>query len=491
MRTNIIKRLTLTLVALTALTTGVRGQMETEVLTYSGEYTFTGTHFSATGNPVVGYNGLRIGPDNTIIISSIDGCVINQVSLTIGDGAGYASTITTTAGTLEGSNIININDTTLEISSTANSGCWIIGITVSYTPKWAMARYTDGTTAKMTMGADDVTVGYELVRDMSYQVAFNLAVDSLRLAFDSEIGEYSFADYPNAEDVFSQFIVVDNITGTPDTLTSDDYKLSAYQAQDGQPTGNTVDHLWPGQYVLVATGKGNYDGTVVSPVVTFYESYNLVVKPTNTFSADKLERVTVDGQALTLNANGKAVCAGVSPDSQVLLKAKRGYVYESVEVTDPLIVNPHVGQLIGSDGKNYASTNDIPMDVDPAAVIVYVDPNGNGLAMAMNEMMDRMNRADAIEACSNKTAPEDLSWHLPSRDELVKIFTNDEGRVIINDMNNILIMAGADSWQSGTDYWVIDEGDLYFQAIKITDRGIVLADMDLTDLSNVRAVLAF
>ena len=98
----------------------------------------------------------------------------------------------------------------------------------------------------------------------------------------------------------------------------------------------------PGYYWIKAepTDENSpYDGTVYSSEFTVVEKYDLTVKPANDFSKGKIESVTVGSESVTIDANtGEATKTGIAPDTEVKIKAKRGYVIEKVEAGKNLTV---------------------------------------------------------------------------------------------------------------------------------------------------------
>ena len=139
----------------------------------------------------------------------------------------------------------------------------------------------------------------------------------------------------------------------------------------------------------------------------------------NTIEAGKAT-VTVDGTAATVT-DGKL--QGVKMGSEVKVKAKEGYKFRKVEVKKKeaapalSITNPAVGQVIGSDGKNYAYGS-LPTDVTAVAKICYVDGTGHGLALALTDEESKMNWSTAIETCAAHTpAFTGGTWKLASKAE--------------------------------------------------------------------------
>jgi len=80
------------------------------------------------------------------------------------------------------------------------------------------------------------------------------------------------------------------------------------------------------------------------------------------------------------------------------------------------ITSPEVGQVIGSDGKNYAYGS-LPTGVTAVAKICYVS-GSNGLALALTDEEGKMNWSTAIETCAAHTpAFTGGTWKLASKDE--------------------------------------------------------------------------
>ena len=141
----------------------------------------------------------------------------------------------------------------------------------------------------------------------------------------------------------------------------------------------------------------------------------------NTIEAGKAT-VTVGGTAATVT-EGKL--QGVKMGSEVKLKANPGYKFRKVEVkkgAESLITNPVVGQVIGSDGKNYAYAS-LPTGVTAVAKICYVS-GSNGLALALTDEESYMEWSTAIETCAAHTpAITGGTWKLATKDEWSNMIT--------------------------------------------------------------------
>ena len=85
------------------------------------------------------------------------------------------------------------------------------------------------------------------------------------------------------------------------------------------------------------------------------------------------------------------------------------------QYTSLILVNPAKGQVIGSDGKNYAPDS-VPEGVTKVAMIASVSGSG-GLAIALADE-GKMNWDTAMSRCKSKTPVfTNGTWKLPSVDE--------------------------------------------------------------------------
>ena len=139
----------------------------------------------------------------------------------------------------------------------------------------------------------------------------------------------------------------------------------------------------------------------------------------NTIEAGKAT-VTVGGTAAEVT-DGKL--KGVKMGTEVKIKANTGYKFRKVEVKKKAsapslsITNPVVGQVIGSDGKNYAAGATLPTGVTAVAKICYVS-GSNGLALALTDEEGEMDWNTAIETCAAHTpAFTGGTWKLATKAE--------------------------------------------------------------------------
>lgn len=206
----------------------------------------------------------------------------------------------------------------------------------------------DKTEATIKMPTFDATVNYMLVRDMQDEA--NPVIFSGLPTNDEPIVVKKGSDgkYQPAEALTIQLIdplaaaEAQNIIGadgiTIKVLVGAENELGAIDFDQDNPI--TLEaflaDMKPGYYWIKAepTDENSpYDGTVYSSQFTAVEKYDLTVKPANDFSKGKIESVTVGSESVTIDANtGEATKTGITPDTEVKIKAKRGYVIDKVEV---------------------------------------------------------------------------------------------------------------------------------------------------------------
>ena len=110
------------------------------------------------------------------------------------------------------------------------------------------------------------------------------------------------------------------------------------------------------------------------------------------------------------------------------------------------ITSPAVGQVIGSDGKNYDYAS-LPTGVTAVAKICYVS-GSNGLALALTDEESYMNWSTAQTTCAAHTAPfTGGTWKLASRDEWNNMIA-DAG----SDLRDGFSSVGGTNMQEGR-YW--------------------------------------
>jgi len=131
------------------------------------------------------------------------------------------------------------------------------------------------------------------------------------------------------------------------------------------------------------------------------------------------------------------------------------YYQSTVKMAKPLtLTGPAVGQVIGSDGKNYAASASLPSGVTKVAMIAYVS-GSNGLALALADE-GFMNWATAVTtAAAHTPAFTGGTWKLPTKDEWNQMFSANGGSEgSYTGLNTALAAAGGDGSKLQDDiYW--------------------------------------
>ncbi len=363
------------------------------------------------------------------------------------------------------------------------------------------------TTASFTMPANDVTVNYILVRDLEDQtnkVTFSgLPTGDGLIVKKGSDGKYKFGIDPT-------FKLTDPLADNADIIAATGLTVTVEKKGEGDTwtSGTLADFqadMQPGTYKLKAVPKdatSPYDGTVYSSEFTVVEQYDLTVKPANDFSKGKIESVTVGTEEITPDANtGKATKEGIAPDTEVKLKAKRGYVIESVEAKKFVPAEGHdltasaVGDIVGSDGKTYAAADkdNLPKNVTAVAMVAYKNGTG-GLAIALSDE-GSMNFSTAKSTCESKTAISGATWKLPSKNQWEQIFSANGGNNnSCTGLNTAIDNAGGTALVAGKVYWSTSPAMLsgtYFCLIINNDGSISSQTGSTGKYKMTRAILTF
>ena len=235
------------------------------------------------------------------------------------------------------------------------------------------------------------------------------------------------------------FTVAKTATVTVTATPKEGYKF-LYWADDQTNTN-------PVREVTIEPGEADMTLTAVfaEPTynVTFVKRTNL-----NEWSATPNTEVKKDTK-VNINYTGTKKVLGVKAAKKVLL-----------------IVNPEVGQIIGSDGKNYDANATLPDGVTAVAKICYVgsetgdEDYTNGLALALSDK-GSMNWSTATgasgAAAHTPAAPTTTSsWMLPSQDQWNKMINAAGGYTALRD--GFSGITGASNLMPGT-YWSSTEVD--------------------------------
>ena len=204
------------------------------------------------------------------------------------------------------------------------------------------------TEASFKMPAYDATVNYEIVRDMQDEanpVIFSgLPTTAPIVVKKGDDGKYQpietltiqLIDPLAAAEDAKNIIGADGITIKVLVGAENEKGAIDYDQENPITLEAFLADMKPGYYWIKAESTDEnspYDGTVYSSEFTAVEQYDLTVKPANDFSKNGLDAVTVGSESVTIDANtGEATKTGIAPDTEVKIKAKRGYVIDKVEV---------------------------------------------------------------------------------------------------------------------------------------------------------------
>ena len=133
------------------------------------------------------------------------------------------------------------------------------------------------TEASFDMQTDDVTVNYELVRDMSVQMSATMGdgTDGYRIRIKKDGNDYVPV---NTEDMLIS--VTDELDDKhPDLTVNTDFTLLVQKKGEGDTWTDlsNEDKLSVGTFRYKVTGVGNYDGTIYSNEFKLFEGYELKI----------------------------------------------------------------------------------------------------------------------------------------------------------------------------------------------------------------------
>ena len=155
-----------------------------------------------------------------------------------------------------------------------------------------------------------------------------------------------------------------------------------------------------------------------------------------------------------------------------------------------------MGQLIGSDGKNYTT---LPSGVTAVAMIAYVGSDTydatykNGLAIALADEA-KSNWSTAKSTCEGKTAITGAKWCLPSQDQWKQMFKANGGNEgSYTGLNTTITTARGTALPEYAGYWSSSESrpgvDAYFVFLNYVYADWMWGSEDSDN--QVRACLAF
>ncbi len=217
-----------------------------------------------------------------------------------------------------------------------------------YTPAGTATLSDDMKSAEFEMPGNDVTVDYELVRDMEYAVSVEMLTDRIQIKNDGEkfVPVDEFQLVPTVKDVID--------SETPVILEPNKDYTIAIQKKDGDEWVN-AETFSVGMFRIVITGMGLYDGVCYSSELQLFEGYEVQIAAGEyaTFFTD--ENLTVEdeyAQLYTITAIN---------DTKAVLSSKLDVVPANIPV---LIFNS------SDEAKTFLLK---PTDQSPASFMYYAN----------------------------------------------------------------------------------------------------------------------
>ena len=203
------------------------------------------------------------------------------------------------------------------------------------------------------MPASDVTVSYELVRDLTVAVDLNLLIDQqpVTRARIARVGNGPYQLQGNW-----QFAAIDKLDAqNPVSLTNGElvYTLKKKDG-DGYVAVNTETDLAPGLWRLEATANEGkpYDGTIYSADIELYAVYDLYLSP----AQDENVSVTANDKAVSPDAEGKI--SEVESGKTVKLNVTNAdYIIRKAKVKGATVSYKVESQF--TNGNNYGASTDL------------------------------------------------------------------------------------------------------------------------------------
>ena len=258
------------------------------------------------------------------------------------------------------------------------------------------------TEASFAMPAFDATVNYMLVRDMQDE-ANPVAFSGLPSSGNIVVKKGDDGKYQPAEALTIQLIDLLAAAEAQNIIGAEGITVKVLVGDGGTPIEYDQDNpitleafladMKPGYYWIKAepTDENSlYDGTVYSSEFTVVEQYDLTVKPADEYSKGKLDNVTVGTEEITPDATtGKVTKTGIDPDTEVKLKAKRGYVIEKVEAKKTVIpmlnaaTTENIGMVVCNKGHLHDAKEAVPDGCTAVGILGKVTGTGHGLILAL------------------------------------------------------------------------------------------------------------
>ena len=220
-------------------------------------------------------------------------------------------------------------------------------------------------------------------------------------------------------------------------------------------SGGTITATGGGSYSGGAGIGGSYRGTCGAITIT---SGVTSVTATKGSGAPNSIGAGSSGTCGTVTIGGTEYASGISQSP---------YEYP----TALSLTSPTVGQVIGSDGNNYAAAS-VPSGVTKVAMIAYVSgTHGLAIALADEGYMDWTTAKSACEA--HTPAFTGGTWKLPSQDEWKQMFfANGDDDSSYSGLNNALAAAGGNSSK------LQDEYEEYWSSSEFDEDGVWYVTLD-------------
>ena len=164
-----------------------------------------------------------------------------------------------------------------------------------------------------------------------------------------------------------------------------------------------------------------YGETLVTTTIPDNATVYLAIAPGNytNFTAAKSTMMEDDGEWYSKTKASVTFQAGKIYD----LGTTSDWMTQTQQAPALNLTSPDVGQVIGSDGKNYDYANPLPDGVTAVAKICYVS-GSNGLALALADEFGTMNWNTAMTtAAAHRPAFTGGTWKLATKDEWNNMIT--------------------------------------------------------------------
>ena len=473
----------MTLVALFAMTAGAwADDLSESFTTNTGASVYTGEHFKITPYAlgVGGNDGFCIEYNFPATIEALNGEKITKVEFTGNDIEDLRSDGVTVTYNANVATVSDVNATSLTIyavnyiyiravkvyytagpevtwNASSKTGTFSMpGSDVVLTPVYAPAAAfaTTGTEPNVTTLAPTAAEGVIAGTDAPLIVEGTVAAGQGTVMYFATTEQLTAEQAAQANGWLSTLPTAANIADDGATVYVW-YYIKGTDTPDGQE----------------ATAENTFNDSEICAqpleVIVLSNKFDITFNAANANTIEAGKATVKVGDAAATVTEGKL--QGVKMGTKVTINAKQGYKFRKVEAKKKaasLIVNPVVGQIIGSDGKNYDANATLPDGVTAVAVIAYVgsetgdDTYKNGLAIALADE-GSMNWSTAISTCEGKTPTvTGAKWCLPSQEQWKQMFKANGGNdARYTGLNATITTAGGYALKESTDYWSSSEAD--------------------------------